>query len=84
MGKSAPKKRVVFRIDADPQTASKFIAICDETGMSQIVITSRLVNWFASQDSEIQARILGVFGAEGKSEAAKLFLQKLANSAEKH
>ncbi len=79
MPKAATLRRVVFRVDVTPQTAKKFAAMCEETGVSQIAATSRLVQWFSAQESEVQARILGVLGEQGKKEAAMIYLKKIAD-----
>lgn len=72
--------RVVFRIEVPGTVAEKFAAICEETGVSHIATTSKLVQWFAKQDPETQSRVLGMFGPGSQQEATKLILRKLANA----
>ncbi len=75
---SGYKKRVVFRIQLTPEAKQKLLSISDQLGITQIAITSKLVEWFASQDSQIQAAVLGLYPEVIKKDVASLILEKMA------
>lgn len=78
MPKPLQKNRVVFRAEVDPKTAKRFAAMCEDTGITQITVTSRLVHWFAQQDEHTQMCVLGVLGEDAKAAAARAYLERIA------
>jgi hypothetical protein len=77
------KKRVVFRIQLTSEAKERLLGISDELGITQIAITSRLVEWFASQPDLIQAAILDLYPQSIKQDVAKLILDRLSESESK-
>jgi len=56
--------------------------ISDQLGITQIAITSRIVEWFANQPDLIQAAILGLYPDLIKQDVATLILNRLAEGKE--
>jgi hypothetical protein len=76
--KDQNRTRVVFQTEVSPATAEQFTAMCEETGVSQIAITSRLVQWFCRQDQHTQLRVLGMFGEDARTAATREYLERIA------
>ena len=72
------KKRVVFRIQLTTDAKKRLLEISDQLGITQIAITSRLVEWFANQPDLIQAAILGLYPDVIKQDVATLILNRMA------
>lgn len=73
------KERVVYRIQLSTDAKQKLMELSDQLGITQIAITSRLVEWFANQPDHIQAAILGLYPDLLKKDIATLILERLAN-----
>jgi 1,2-phenylacetyl-CoA epoxidase catalytic subunit len=76
------KKRVVFRIQLTAEAKKRLLDISDQLGITQIAITSRIVEWFANQPDLIQAAILGLYPDLIKQDVATLILNRLAEGKE--
>lgn len=76
------KKRVVFRIQLTLDAKKRLLDISDQLGITQIAITSRIVEWFAGQPDLIQAAILGLYPDLIKQDVATLILNRLAEGRE--
>ena len=76
------KKRVVFRIQLTLEAKKRLLDISDQLGITQIAITSRIVEWFASQPDLIQAAIVGLYPDLIKQDVATLILNRLAEGKE--
>ena len=74
------KKRVVFRIQLTTEAKKQLLDISDELGITQIAITSRLVEWFAGQPDLVQAAVLNLYPDAIKQDIARLILQRLAEN----
>ncbi|MBC7783496.1 MAG: hypothetical protein H7144_06620 [Burkholderiales bacterium] len=74
------KKRVVFRIQLTLDAKKRLLEISDQLGITQIAITSRMVEWFASQPDLIQAAILGLYPDVIKQDIATLILNRMAET----
>lgn len=74
------KKRVVFRIQLTTEAKKRLLDISEQLGITQIAISSRLVEWFASQPDLIQAAVLGLYPDLIKQDVATLILNRLAEN----
>ncbi len=70
------KKRVVFRIQLTTEAKKGLTNLSDQRGIPQISLTSRLVEWFASQDLSMQGAILGLYPEKILPDVAKIILDK--------
>lgn len=66
-------KRVILRAELTPQAKTGLERICDQRGMTQVSVMSRLILWFAAQEGKIQHAILGHTGEN----AAELLVNDL-------
>ena len=76
------KKRVVFRIQLTLEAKKRLLDISDQLGITQIAITSRIVEWFASQPDLVQAAILGLYPETIRQDVATLILNRMAEGKE--
>lgn len=81
--KEKEKKRIVFRIQLTHEAKKRLLDISDQLGITQIAITSRLVEWFASQPDVVQAGILGLYPDLIKQDIATLILERMAGKNDK-
>ena len=77
MAKKSAKAREVFRIQLTPEAKDSLESISDQLGMTQIALTSKLVEWFSLQPDTIQAAILELYPKEIRQEVAELLLAKI-------
>ena len=54
-------KRIIMRVELNATAKRKFEETPDAWGMTQIAVTSKLVEWFLAQSEEVQASILGLY-----------------------
>lgn len=71
-----PPKRIIFRIQLTPAAKDKLAGLSDQSGITQISLASRMVEWFASQPDTVQAAVLGLYPQEIQEEIAKLILNR--------
>ncbi|MDB5328549.1 MAG: hypothetical protein JWM57_4118 [Phycisphaerales bacterium] len=71
------KTRSVFRIDLSVGAAKNLVAVSENTGVTQIAVTSNLVNWFAKQPDSLQNAILGIGPDAKQVDSTKLALQQM-------
>ena len=69
--------RIIVRIELTPNAKQRVNDLCDKSGMTQVAMLSRLVEWFANQSDMIQAAVLGHFPMEVESDVAKLILKRM-------
>lgn len=74
----AAKKRVVFRIQLTPEAKDRIEGFSDRLGITQIALTSKIVEWFANQPDMVQAAILGLYPDLIKTDVAEMILAKMA------
>ncbi len=73
------KKRVVYRIQLTPDAKKRLLNLSEQFGVTQVAMTSRMVEWFTSQPDMIQAAILGLYPELLKKEVATLILERMAS-----
>lgn len=54
-------KRIIMRVELNAPAKRKFEETPDSFGMTQIAVTSKLIEWFLVQSEEVQASILGLY-----------------------
>lgn len=72
------KKRAVFRIQLTPEAKKRLLDLSDKLGVTQIAVTSRLTEWFATQPESVQAAILGLYPGELRQDIATMILERMA------
>ena len=73
------KKRAVFRIQLTPEAKKRLLDMSDKLGVTQIAVTSRLTEWFATQPEAVQAAILGLYPDALKQDIATMILERMAS-----
>lgn len=73
------KKRAVFRIQLTPEAKKRLLDLSDKLGVTQIAVTSRLTEWFATQPETVQAAILGLYPDVIKQDIATMILERMAS-----
>jgi hypothetical protein len=79
---NAPK-RVIMRIELFPQAKEHLTGLCDRLGMTQVAATSRLVEWFCTQQDVVQAAVLGLYPEDIRAEVASMILKRMAGEKKK-
>ena len=72
-------KRSILRIQLDRGGKEDLARICEQRGMTQISLMSRLVQWFVRQDEAIQLLVLGLLSRELAGPLARRLLEQLSN-----
>ena len=73
------KKRAVFRIQLTPDAKKRLLDVSDTLGITQIHLTSKLMEWFAGQPDTVQAAVLGLYPDVIRKDVATLILQRMAD-----
>ncbi len=70
--------RVIMRIEVLPPARQQFGKISNQFSMTQVAVTSRLIEWVVKQPQEIQALVLGLMPSDAKKDVATEFLKRMA------
>lgn len=62
-------KRVILRAELTPQAKAGLERTCEQRGMTQVSVMSRLVLWFAQQPESIQKAVLDESRSEQVAES---------------
>ena len=75
--------RIIVRIELTPKAKDRLNDMSDRSGMTQVAMLSRLVEWFANQEPVIQSAVMGHFPPAAEVDIAKLLLKRIASSSAK-
>lgn len=75
-------KVIQFRNDLDAELVERFRSFCEDKGMAQKVVVTKIFNWFLDQDPTIQLSVLGMFPESIAPDIARLILQRMAGEGE--
>jgi hypothetical protein len=75
------KERSIQLVEVAVETHERLSDIVDRTGSSSVTVVSRLVQWFASQNADVQEQILN---ANGNGDSFALLLKAIAKAAAKN
>jgi len=75
--------RIIVRLELTPSAKDALQVISRRNGMTQVAVTSRLVEWFATQPDLVQAAILGHYPHAIQAEIAQLILKRLSKPIRK-
>ena len=73
----ATPKRQIMRIELTPQAKNRLAATCEQRGMTQVAVASRLVEWFTNQPEMVQAAVLGQYPKEIQSDVVDIILKRM-------
>jgi hypothetical protein len=71
--------RAIMRIDLTPNTKELFLKVADRQGMTQLAVTSRLVEWFVKQPDHVQHAILQSMFSDNQAAISKLVMTKFTS-----
>jgi hypothetical protein len=74
------RRRVIIRLELSPQAKDALEEVCDGNGMTQVAVSSRLVEWFATQSPMLQAAILGHYPKDIERDIAELILKRMTSA----
>jgi ubiquinone biosynthesis protein COQ9 len=74
------RRRVIIRLELTPQAKKALEDVCNNNGMTQVSVSSRLVEWFAQQQNMLQAAILGHYPKDIERDIAELILKRMATA----
>jgi hypothetical protein len=72
--------RIIVRIELTPPAKARLNEMSDRTGMTQVSLLSRLVEWFANQPEMIQGAVLGHYPKEIEADVARLILKRMTGA----
>jgi hypothetical protein len=70
--------RIIVRIELTRNAKDRLSEVAHRNGMTQVSVTSRLLEWFANQTELVQGAVLGHYPAEIQAEIAEVILKKMA------
>lgn len=73
--------RIIVRIELTPSAKQQLNGIAKRNGATQVAVTSRVLEWFATQDELVQAGILGHYPHAIQGEIAKLILKRMGKAS---
>ena len=73
-------KRVIMRVELDPQSKDRLDEFCEQTGMTKIAAVSRLIDWFCGQGDTVQALVQGLYPRLIEGDIAQIILEQLAKT----
>lgn len=80
-GDGPPTKRAIIRLELGPKARQAWDALCEQRGMTQIAVLSRLVTWFASQNDVVQASVLNLLSEARLDDLSQSLLKRLSGRA---
>jgi hypothetical protein len=65
-------------MEIPPEVMDRIAQVCQRKGMTQLAVSSKVVEWFARQPDLVQSAILRNFPAKASGEVARLVMQHMA------
>jgi hypothetical protein len=75
--------RIIVRLELTPAAKQGLEDVSHQRGMTQVAVTSRLLEWFANQSEFIQAAILGHYPQLIQGEISEIILKRMAQDGKK-
>jgi hypothetical protein len=72
--------RVIVRTDVLPETKEMFTEFCGRLGMTQIAVTTRLVEWLCTQPDVIQAAVLELYPSGIRDKLPSMIIKHMAQA----
>jgi hypothetical protein len=69
--------RIIVRIELTREAKNRLTEISHRNGMTQVSVTSRLLEWFAGQSELVQAAVLGHYPQEIQADIAEMILKRM-------
>jgi hypothetical protein len=78
-GSNNMPEHIIVRLEITPPAKKELEQLAERSGMTQVAMTSRIIEWFAGQSELIQAAILGHYPPEIQADIAKLILSRMSD-----
>ena len=75
--------RIIVRIELTPVAKDRLNEMSGRTGMTQVALLSRMVEWFAGQPQLIQGGVLGHYPKELQEDIGRMILKRIAEPGKK-
>jgi len=75
--------RVIVRIEVTKEVWAEISPLTEKSGMTQLSMHSRMVEWLSQQPDEIRAGVLQTFPVEVKGDIARMILKRMKGIATK-
>jgi hypothetical protein len=75
-------RRIILRVLITPAAKESVDGFCERTGITHVVATTHLLEWFSAQPELIQAVIMGNCPSAMNVDVVRLILQRMANGDE--
>ena len=76
MQSSSPQgERVTLRVELTPRAKARLEQLADDHGATQLMLMSRLAEWFAHQGEALQSIAMGHLPAEVHGDVARMILR---------
>ena len=73
--------RIIVRIELTPGARKRLDECSEKSGMTQVAMLSRLVEWFSRQPEAVRHLVVGSIPEELKEQVAGLVLKTLAKGS---
>ena len=74
--------RIILRIEITPEAKDNLQGITQQSGMTQVAMLSRLVEWFAEQPHTLRSAVLDLYPPEIREDVLKIILKRLDDEPE--
>jgi hypothetical protein len=71
--------RAIMRIDLTPAAKEQFLKVAERQGMTQLAVTSRIVEWFCKQPENVQYAVLQSQFNDNQAAIAKMVMSKFTS-----
>ena len=69
--------RIILRIEITPEAKDNLQQTTQQSGMTQVALLSRLVEWFAEQPHTLRSAVLDLYPPEIREDVLKIILKRL-------
>lgn len=69
--------RIILRIEITPEAKDNLQQTTQQSGMTQVALLSRLVDWFSEQPHTLRSAVLGLYPPEIREDVLKIILRRL-------
>ena len=78
---AANGSRIIIRLELPPESKQRLLAVSKSRGMTQLTVTSRVIEWFAQQSNFVQAAVLGQYPHIIVADVEQVILKHMAKAA---
>jgi hypothetical protein len=73
-----------MRIETIPGARDELTKLCERTGMKQLAVVSRVIEWLTKQSDVVQASVLGIYPEDLRSKVAEILLKDMAAKSKRN